>query len=387
MTRARLRGVGHPHLVTRALAALSARHKLGTELAWRIDMVRSIGVTAAFEHLWPATDWADPADVFHQRIWREAADAVGAELEDLGSGFLALRRGDRSTIVWQHHVMLDDPVTLRLTTDKSLDHRLLADAGLPVTVHTELDADDRRGALRFLAESQGPCVVKPARGTGGGYGVTCGVTSADDLVRASMRARHLDRRLLIERQVAGDEYRFLFLDGELLDVVRRRPLRLVGDGRSTVSDLIAADNDHRADTQGWAGLRRIEVDLDSILALRGCGMTLRSVPALGTTVQIKSTANVNAPADNETVECLSDELVEDAARAALVLGVRLASVEVITPDPTRSLRAAGGAVLEVNGTPGLHYHYLVADPDRATPVAVPILERVLAEDDITASHR
>jgi hypothetical protein len=36
-------------------------------------------------------------------------------------------------------------------------------------------------------------------------------------------------------------------------------------------------------------------------------------------------------------------------------------------------------VIEINGTPGLHHHYLVADPEAATRIAVPIVEAALAE--------
>jgi glutathione synthase/RimK-type ligase-like ATP-grasp enzyme len=89
--------------------------------------------------------------------------------------------------------------------------------------------------------------------------------------------------------------------------------------------------------------------------------------------------NQSGAPDTETVpRCdVSDALVRRAAAAAGAAGVRLASVEVITPDPTRALEDTGGVVLEVNGTPGLHYHYIVSDPSRAVPVAEPILERLL----------
>jgi D-alanine-D-alanine ligase-like ATP-grasp enzyme len=56
----------------------------------------------------------------------------------------------------------------------------------------------------------------------------------------------------------------------------------------------------------------------------------------------------------------------------------LAGVDVITTDQAVSLRRSGGAVLEVNVTPGLHYHYEVRDPARAVPVAERVLERLLA---------
>jgi hypothetical protein len=43
-----------------------------------------------------------------------------------------------------------------------------------------------------------------------------------------------------------------------------------------------------------------------------------------------------------------------------------------------ALRDGDGGIIEVNGTPGLHYHYDRSDPERSVDVAVPILERALA---------
>ncbi len=39
---------------------------------------------------------------------------------------------------------------------------------------------------------------------------------------------------------------------------------------------------------------------------------------------------------------------------------------------------SGGSILEVNGTPGLHYHYQVVKQPTENPIAVPILERLLS---------
>ncbi len=84
--------------------------------------------------------------------------------------------------------------------------------------------------------------------------------------------------------------------------------------------------------------------------------------------------------DNETVrEALAPELVADARTAAAAVGLRLAGVDVITPDASQPLREAGGVITDVNGTPGIHRHYLVADADGATRVAVPILDTLLRE--------
>jgi cyanophycin synthetase len=74
---------------------------------------------------------------------------------------------------------------------------------------------------------------------------------------------------------------------------------------------------------------------------------------------------------------IAPAVLADAARAASVVGLRLAGVDLITPDAGRPLAETGGAVIEVNADPGLHHHYQVADPETATPVAVRMLERLL----------
>ena len=211
--------------------------------------------------------------------------------------------------------------------------------------------------------------------------MTCGVQSHEELARATLHAARWSDEVLIERQALGDEYRLLFLDGELLDVVRRRSPHVVGDSEHTIAELIAGVNRARADSGGRAGLAFLTVDLDCVLTLRRSGLSLRSVPAAGASVAVKSAANQNGASDNETVavSTLCPDVVRACADAVAAVGTRLGGVELLTPDPSRSLSDAGGALLEVNGTPGLHYHYLVRDREHATPVAVPLLETLLAE--------
>jgi cyanophycin synthetase len=193
-----------------------------------------------------------------------------------------------------------------------------------------------------------------------------------------LASRH-DSHLVVESKADGHVYRLLFLDGELLDVVRRHPPRVTGDGVSTIRALIRAENRRRLEAEGEAGLPLITANLDMLLTLEHDRMSLSTVPARDDRVAVKTVTNQGGPGDNETVrEPVSPDLVEDARRAAAAVGVRLAGVDLITPALDRSLREAGGVVIEVNGGPGLHHHYHVRDRAAATPVCVPVLEHLLS---------
>jgi D-alanine-D-alanine ligase-like ATP-grasp enzyme len=366
--------------LTAALWALGSAGKPGRDIAARVTLIRAIGARHAWHRIHTRTQCplAKDARPAYVRIWGDAARTLGADLRRLPGGFLELASGRRTVRVWNHWVPLDDIVTTRLALDKPLVHRLLMKAGLPVPTHREVDRRDIAGALTFVMAMPEPCVVKPAS-LSGGSGTTAGIMSEEELRTALLRAGRIADRVLIERQVRGDVYRLLFLDGELLDVIRRRPPRVTGDGRSTIEQLIQEENRQRSARWHELDTPPLFPDLDCALALERAGLTLSSVLSDGVSVDVGSVTSQNGPNDNETVrDTLAPELVVDARRAAELVGLRLAGVDVVAADPTRSLRAGQGVVLEVNGTPGLHYHYAVADPGSATPVAVPVLRALLA---------
>jgi cyanophycin synthetase len=348
-----------------------------------LDLARSVGARSTLRRLRGGGGAGFPPEVrdaVYATIWRDAADRAGADVRDLGSGFLEIGRAATLLKVWQQVVPLDDPVTLRLALDKPVVHRLLRDASVPVPEHLEWSFADYEPALEFVAAAGGPCVVKAASGTGGGEGTTAGVDSPARLMRARLRAGRFGGRLLIERQVPGPVYRLLFLDGELIDVIRHVPPRLTGDGSATVEGLIAAENERRLSAAGEAGLSLLDVGLDTIFTLERQGLRLASVVPAGAEIAVQTVTNDNRIEDTETIrDGLHPELVAASRRAALAVGLRLAGVDVITPDASQPLEQVGGVVAEVNGTPGIHHHYHVADRANATPVAVPILERALQE--------
>jgi D-alanine-D-alanine ligase-like ATP-grasp enzyme len=257
-----------------------------------------------------------------------------------------------------------------------LVHELLRREGLPVPAHAEFRLGRLDEALTFLAE-HAPCVVKPASGTDRGTGVTGGIRTPSDLARGQLVAARWDSRLLIEGQVAGDVYRLLVLDGTLVGAVRRRRPSVVGDGRSTIAELIEAENRQRAASLGDGGLSRLEIDLDMALALRASGLSVRSIPGAGDRIEVKTVANQNRVDDNETVDDVHEELADEAAAAVRAVGLRLGGVDILAPTHRQSLATSGGVILEVNGTPGFNQHYHVADAERATRVAVPVLRALL----------
>lgn len=331
-------------------------------------------VAARWSVLWRRLDPASrymwlQRRMFYAEAWTEAAGDVGATVRRLGGGGLAISRRGTEILVRTNRTPLDSPAALALAGDKPRVYGLLRAEGIPMPRHRRLAVGDRREALAFLESIGGPVVVKPARNSSAGQGVSTGIATPDGLVRALAAAGACCPEVLVEEQVQGDNLRLLLLDGELIDAVVRHPPALLGDGRSTIRELVRTENRRRL-IEGRARAQvLIGIDGDMRNTLECQGLTLDSRPAAGRQVVLKRVVNDNRGNENESAgDLVTSEMVEAACRMAAVVGARWAGIDLIR-------HRRGFVALEVNTTPGHYYHY----HRRGQPVrvAVPVLRRAL----------
>ncbi len=312
---------------------------------------------------------------FYVQMWSRAAENLGAEVVESYGEVLTIARDGLEAKVFRNYTDLDGPVTLRAVGTKPFVHAALGAHDISTPKYETFSLKRRDIAFDFL-HAHGCCVVKPASGTGAGAGVTTGITTRRELVNAAIVAAGHGEELLIEQQVSGSNLRLLYLDGRLLDAVERRPPTVVGDGKSTIAQLVRATNQDRLIRGSLAAQVLLRYDLDMKRTLSAHGTGWRKVLEKDSVVQLKTVINDNAAVDNVSIcDVIAPEIVEVGRQAARVLDVRLAGVDVVTPDFTKDLESAGGVVLEVNTTPGLFIH----EANQPLQVAVAILEACLTK--------
>jgi len=265
-------------------------------------------------------------------------------------------------------------IGVETASDKALTKALLAKAGVPVPEGAVVRSADE--AVREAARLRGTVVVKPLDGNHG-RGVTTGLTEEAEIRRAFQVAAEHSRRVVVEQHFQGNDHRLLVVGGELVAVAERVPAHVVGDGQSTVAELIEAVNrDPRRGEGHEQVLTRIKVDEQVRQLLAVGGMTLESTPAAGQVVYLRGTANLST---GGTAVDRTDEIHPDnvciAVRAALSLGLDIAGIDFISPDISKSAREVGGGIVEVNAAPGFRMH-LQPTVGRPRPVA-PAVVRML----------
>lgn len=318
---------------------------------------------------------------FYELAWRRAAEATGSHFTLLAGGAARIEHGEHRIRVCGSTTSLDSSPTPRHLNAKSTVRRSLAQACIPVPHHIVITLREFHKALGMLLSSRVPLVVKPAANTGSGAGVSTNVVSPDQLRTAVAWARAFCSRILVEEQVAGDCYRLLVMDDEVLDIVVRHPPRVTGDGMSTVRQLLRRENQLRLEHGAKRAQVLIRIDPDLYNTLAAQGLDLNSRPARGETVVVKRVINENNCHENASPDLpLCVDILDCAVRATRLAGLRLAGVDVICSNPDIPLESSGGVVLEVNANPGFYYHY------HRRSIGCPVAKHVLNRAFCSAGH-
>ena len=315
---------------------------------------------------------------YYREAWTRAAQQTDSTIEPLDAGFFKISNGRRTVIVSEQRTPLNDLATDGLLRLKPEVLGLLTRMGVPVPrfVHLRMASIDR--AESFLATIRGPVVVKPAYGTGAGAGVTTNVANTRQLRKAMAWSAAFCPETLVEEQLRGHTYRIVFLDGELLDCVVRRPPTVTGDGVSSIRQLIIHENRRRCQPGARVAQSLIDINLDTKYSLAAQGLTLRTKPDEGQVIKVKDVVNANRANENDPVLQRIAPVFHEMGRAILgTLGVRLVGVDVIAPTLEVDLEQSGGRVIELNTPPGFFYHELRSD--QGFPMGARLLERLLRE--------
>jgi cyanophycin synthetase len=98
--------------------------------------------------------------------------------------------------------------------------------------------------VQTLIDEYGKLIVKPSNASLS-RGLTLNITTHEMLNDAIELARMTSSTVLIQEQVEGEEVRFTVIDGKVQAALLRQTPRVIGDGVSTVAQLIAAENEDR----------------------------------------------------------------------------------------------------------------------------------------------
>lgn len=289
-------------------------------------------------------------------------------LVQLGHG-LAQRR------IWTAETDQTSAIAEEIASDKDLTKSLLSSCGVPVPQGRVVDnAQDAWEAAQDIGL---PVALKPHDGNHG-RGVSLDLNNQHDVEAAfALAQRKGGGSVIVEKFIAGNEHRLLIVGKRVVAAARGESAWVIGDGQSNIIELVdrQINTDPRRGTAEDAPLNALapENGAEIILELERQGLTAYSVPERDKKVLIQRNGNVAFDVSDN----IHPSVAAAATLAARVVGLDIAGVDMVLEDISRPLAEQGGAVIEVNASPGLLAHLKPAD-GHPRPIGQAIIEHLFA---------
>lgn len=263
-------------------------------------------------------------------------------------------------------------IGVEIACDKEDTKHLLEQAEVPVP---KGDIIRSQTGLKDAIERIGyPIVLKPIDGNHG-RGITTDVRNWDDACEALDAAKEVSRSVIVEQYVQGDDYRLLVINHKLVAAAKRTPAHVIGNGKSTIKELI--DNTNEDPRRGYGHekiLTQISINDMTLGLLKEKDYTLETVIAEGEFLKLKDTANLSTGGTAEDVTDIVHPFnVFMAERISRIIGLDICGIDIMTYDIDKPLNETGGVILEVNAGPGFRMH-LAPSEGLGRNVAAPVID-------------
>ncbi|MNJ86396.1 Cyanophycin synthetase [compost metagenome] len=238
---------------------------------------------------------------------------------------------------------------------------------------------DKQELEEALEEIPFPWVIKPTDGNHG-RGITANIRNKEAAQKAANQAWKISDGIIVEEYVEGADYRFLVVNYKLIAVAKRTPAAVIGNGNSTIRELIAKENNNPDRGEGHEKvLTKIKVDYHTKSLLKEAGLSLDDVLPLGKEILLKKTANLSTGGTSTDV---TDEVhpfnVFLAERIARMFQLDVCGIDIMAKNVAQPIQRGNGAIIEVNAGPGFRMH---THPSKGTPrdVAKPVMDMLFPD--------
>ena len=263
-------------------------------------------------------------------------------------------------------------IAVDLAGNKDETKKMLQEAAIPVAkgmcIRDESEVDTVIAKVGF------PLVFKPLDGNHG-KGASINVKTEAEARAAFDHAKKYSRRIIVEKFITGYDFRILVINNKFTAAALREPAHVIGDGVSTIQQLIDTENKDPRRGYGHENvLTEISIDKETNDELAKNKYTLDTILEKSVKCYLKGTANLSTGGTSTDVtDIVHPHNIFIFERISRIIGLDICGVDIMATNLTEPLEVTGGVVLEVNAAPGFRMHLA---PANGLPrnVAAPVID-------------
>jgi cyanophycin synthetase len=263
-------------------------------------------------------------------------------------------------------------IAVDLASNKDETKRMLQDAAIPVAKGMCIAYEEE---VQEVIDKVGfPLVFKPLDGNHG-KGASINVKTLEEAMAAYEHAKKYSRKIIVERFITGYDFRILVIDNKFIAAALREPAHVIGDGTSTIEQLIVKENKDPRRGYGHENvLTEISIDRETKDQLAKKNYTIETVLAKDELCYLKGTANLSTGGTSTDVtDIVHPHNIFTFERISRVIGLDICGIDIMGSNLSEPMDVSGAVVLEVNAAPGFRMHLA---PAKGLPrnVAAPVID-------------
>lgn len=242
-------------------------------------------------------------------------------------------------------LLVNANITCKDLTAKVLSSRKISN---PKTVLVSKFANDNQ-IRKLIKRFKIPFLIKNAEGSCS-IGVYPDIRSEKEALNCIKKARKKFKNILIQEQVAGNEYRVLILGNKSIAVLQMVSPHIIGDGKHTLINLIKKLQKNT----------ELKTNVDNYLLklLEEQGERINSIPKKNKKIYIRRNsclAEGGVSIDlTGKINKRMEKICVDAARA---VGLQLAGIDIFCKDISKKPSEQRYWIVDINGKPDLYIHH------------------------------
>ena len=310
-----------------------------------------------------------------QILMKEAMKrGIKVDVIDRSENFISLKKDNHIEYVKQAtKTSKDSYISVLMMENKVVTKKILEDRGIKVPSGDEFFnlEEALKKAHRYINKA---IVVKP-KSTNFGLGISIFKEGAneEDIKEAFKLAFIHDNTVLVEEFINGKEYRFLVIGDKVPGILHRVPANVVGDGKSTIKELVEEKNKSSLRGKGYkTPLEKINLDDNARLFLKQVGKDFDYIPEKDEIVYLRENSNISTGGDSiDYTDLIPQRFKDMAVKSAKAVGANICGVDMMIEDyndeNTRYVK------IDLNFNPASHIHsyrYQATEREKAKHVLI-----------------
>lgn len=287
---------------------------------------------------------------------------LNVEILDRSTNFIRLSDLHRKKIEYIKEATktsLDKYSQVLAMENKLITKQILFENNITVPIGYIIETVEEGIDLLKLNKLPTQLVIKPNNSNfGKGITIFNNGYNEQELIKAIQYALKEDSTILLEQFISGKEYRFLVIDNEVVGVLHRRAANVVGDGNSTIKQLVEEKNKDSLRCKGYkTPLEYLNLGEIEIQFLKEQGLNIDSIPKMGERIYLRENSNISTGGDSiDFADEVHESYKQIALEAALALDVKISGIDMMIDDINVPATQMNYAIIELNFNPAIHIH-------------------------------